>query len=168
MSLAPPCSAHRSAQPALFFVAEPFPRHNVHLALSQSNQHFGSCLVLQYRSGMCGCHFPQRVSLNDLSVIKINSKQLQVCIPVGCVRPASVAATRCQYRGSLFRVDLCPGGSLLEVALPKRWLYPEGSLSRGRPPPSPVDRMTDASKNITLPQTSFAGGNKSMENLHSP
>ena len=26
--------------------------------------------------------------------------------------------------------------------------------------PSPVDRMTDACKNITLPQTSFAGGNK--------
>ena len=26
--------------------------------------------------------------------------------------------------------------------------------------PSPMDRITDASENITLPQTSFAGGNK--------
>ena len=26
----------------------------------------------------------------------------------------------------------------------------------------PVDRMTDASENITLPQTSFAGGNKTI------
>ena len=25
-----------------------------------------------------------------------------------------------------------------------------------------MDRMTDVSKNITLPQTSFAGGNKSV------
>ena len=36
-----------------------------------------------------------------------------------------------------------------------------GCLSRGclsgRPPP-PVTRMTDRCKNITLPQTSFAGG----------
>ena len=27
------------------------------------------------------------------------------------------------------------------------------------PLPPPVDRMTDISKNITLPQTSFVGGN---------
>ena len=31
---------------------------------------------------------------------------------------------------------------------------------RGTHAPSPVDRMTDACKNITLPQTSFAGGNE--------
>ena len=28
--------------------------------------------------------------------------------------------------------------------------------------PSPVNRMTDRCKNITLPQTSFAGGNKEI------
>ena len=28
--------------------------------------------------------------------------------------------------------------------------------------PDPVDRMTDACENITLPQTSFAGGNNSL------
>ena len=42
-------------------------------------------------------------------------------------------------------------------------LCPRGSLSRGslsgRAPPR-VNRMTDRCKNITLPQTSFAGGNE--------
>ena len=28
----------------------------------------------------------------------------------------------------------------------------------GQTPPPPVDRLTDRCKNITLPQTSFAGG----------
>ena len=35
-----------------------------------------------------------------------------------------------------------------------------------RPPPSPVDRMIDMCKSITLPQTSFAGGNKITFYLH--
>ena len=35
-------------------------------------------------------------------------------------------------------------------------------------PPPPVDRMTDACKNITLPQTSFAGGNNSNESYYRP
>ena len=55
-------------------------------------------------------------------------------------------------------VGLHPGGSASEV----------GSKSRGRgvcicgglgKSPFPVNRMTDRCKNITLPQTSFAGGN---------
>ena len=47
--------------------------------------------------------------------------------------------------GSLSRGgNLCPGG-----------LCPEGGLCQGDPP---VDRMTDACENITLPQTSFANG----------
>ena len=48
--------------------------------------------------------------------------------------------------GSLF------GGSLSEGSLSK-------GISGGRPHP-PVNRITDTSKNITFPQTSFAGGNK--------
>ena len=40
----------------------------------------------------------------------------------------------------------------------------EGCLWRGVPGQvlPPVDRMTHASENITLPQTSFAGGNKDV------
>ena len=46
-----------------------------------------------------------------------------------------------------------PGGGLV----PGGW-YP--SMHWGRTPP--VNRMTDRCKNITLPQTSFAGGNELM------
>ena len=35
------------------------------------------------------------------------------------------------------------------------------------PPPPPVDRMTHMCKNITLPQTSFAGGKNRVTRLHS-
>ena len=45
----------------------------------------------------------------------------------------------------------CPG-----VYLPGGGYLPRGYLPRYSPP---VDRMTDRCKNITLPQTSFAGGN---------
>ena len=52
------------------------------------------------------------------------------------------------------------GGCLLRGCLPLvrggDGVYP--SMQWGRPPP--VDRMTDRCKNITLPQTSFAGSNK--------
>ena len=52
---------------------------------------------------------------------------------------------------------------------------PEGlhqAPPQSRPPPGPgtppprsrVNRMTDRCKNITLPQTSFAGGNNVMKN----
>ena len=54
-------------------------------------------------------------------------------------------------RGSLSG-GLCPEGSLSGESLSMR-------VSGGRPHP-PVNRMTDTSKNITFPQTSFAGGNK--------
>ena len=47
-------------------------------------------------------------------------------------------------RGSSVRGGLCPG---------------EGICLEGDPL-SHVNRMTDASKNITLPETLFAGGNK--------
>ena len=69
----------------------------------------------------------------------------QVCIPVGCL-PASVAATKCKCcgKGGLCTGGLCPGG-----------LCPGSLCPEGDPP---VNRMTDTSKNITLPKTSFAGG----------
>ena len=59
-------------------------------------------------------------------------KNYKVCIPVGCVPPL---------------VDVSGGV-----------LHPGGV---GRPPP-PVNRMKHRCKNITLPQTSFMGGNKSF------
>ena len=83
----------------------------------------------------------------------------QECIPVGCVRtPAAVAV---------------PGG--LHQAPPRDQEPPQDQtpLGPGTPPGSdpprgpdflfglgtpPVNRMADRCKNITLPQTSFAGG----------
>ena len=92
----------------------------------------------------------------------------------------SVQGGFCPGEGFLSRGrGLCPGGG---VSVRGRGLCPgggvsvqgEGSLSGGgvsvqgglclcqvgpsgqRPPPSPVDRMTDTSKDISLPQTSFA------------
>ena len=51
---------------------------------------------------------------------------------------------------------LCPEGSLTRGVSVQGISVQEESLS-GRPP-SPVNRMTDRCKNITLPQTLFAGG----------
>ena len=76
--------------------------------------------------------------------MQINSNK-QGCIPVGCVPPAHCWP----YRG---------GGHA--------W---QGGCVAGRhwwhACPPPVDRMTDACKNITLPQTSFAGGTNLVEGL---
>ena len=67
----------------------------------------------------------------------------QECIPVGCVLSAAVAV-----RGE--------GGSPPGT--------PRGQAPPGADPPgsgtTTVNRMTNRCKNITLPQTSFAGGNK--------
>ena len=54
--------------------------------------------------------------------------------------------------GALSRVDLCQGGggvSVQEVSV--QGVYVREGIS--------VNRITDRCKNITLPQTSFAGGN---------
>ena len=58
------------------------------------------------------------------------------------------------------------GGSPSRGVSVRGYLSRRGSLSRGSlsgevsvQGDSPVNRMTDASKNITLPQTSFADGN---------
>ena len=46
------------------------------------------------------------------------------------------------------------------VYLPRGCTFPGGVPAQVS---SPVNRMTDRCKNITLPQTSFAGGNKNYE-----
>ena len=59
------------------------------------------------------------------------------------------------------------GGSPQQGGLPCRGVSPAGGVSlegglpactEADPPPPPVNRMTNRCKNITLPQTSFAGG----------
>ena len=98
-------------------------------------------------------------------------KWKQVCISVGCVTPASVAATRCQSKGSLsggVSVRGClsgVGGSLFREYLPKGvcvWgdggitiqgrlsMVCHGGLCLEREPS--VNRMTDAINNELLAQ----------------
>ena len=67
----------------------------------------------------------------------------QECIPVGCVPAWGVFLPRGVY---------LPGG------VPAGGVYLPGGVPAQVLPP--VNRMTDRCKNITLPQTSFAGGNK--------
>ena len=78
--------------------------------------------------------------------IKYSLPKKQECIPVGCVPPAhwpSVGGVPAQGGCT------CPGGCTYA-----------GVTCPGTPP---VNRMTDRCKNITLLQTSFAGGNNTNE-----
>ena len=79
----------------------------------------------------------EQISTPDLP--NINNLGQQECIPVGCVPPAALAIWGVSTRH------------------PPRTRLP---LPRSRHPP--VNRMTDRCKNITLPQTSFAGGKNSF------
>ena len=54
-----------------------------------------------------------------------------------------------------------PGGCTCPGGVPAMWVYLPGGIGLPRYYPPPVNRMTDRCKNITLPQTSFAGCNKS-------
>ena len=110
----------------------------------------------------------------------------QVCIPVGCVPPASlvcwgggglcpggslseeslvrrvsVYVGRCPGGGSLFKGGLCPGGLCLGVSVRGgvvQGLSAQGvSVTETYTPPSPVDRMTHTCVNSTV---RFAGGNQ--------
>ena len=103
--------------------------------------------------------------------INIKIVKKVVCIPVGCVPPA---CWRIPGIGSASR-GVCLGGvCILGVCIqgvcPTPQVCLQGvcpTLPQGLPTgwgrglgqtPSPVDRMTHRCKNITLPQTSFAGG----------
>ena len=56
----------------------------------------------------------------------VKTSKSQVCISVGCIPPALVAATRCQFWGMSVRDCLCPGISV------KEGLTPGGSMSKGK------------------------------------
>ena len=84
----------------------------------------------------------------------------QEYIPVGCVPPARDRTGGSLSETGLCLGGLCPGGLCLRGSL---WggLCPRGvSVLGGLPDRDPplVNRMTNRCKNITLPQTSFAGG----------
>ena len=99
----------------------------------------------------------------------------QECIPVGCVPPASMVIS----------AVVCPGGrSVIGVYIPLSpeadtpltqrqippcpiacWDTPPLSIACWDTPLPPVNTMTDRCKNITLPQTSFAGGNQQRNKL---
>ena len=58
--------------------------------------------------------------------------------------------------------DLVPGGVPAWSGEGGVYLPGLGGYLPGPPPPSPVNRMTNWCKNITLAQTSFAGGNNKI------
>ena len=77
----------------------------------------------------------------------VQKKKKQECIPIGCVPPVAVAV---------------PGGSPPGTPPPGRAHPPGGSTPREEAPSRrkhPPCGQTHACKHITLPQTSFAGGN---------
>ena len=80
----------------------------------------------------------------------------QDCIPVGCIPPA------CWLYLPAFTVL---GGCLVPGGLPQGVWYPSMQWDR-IPPPHPLwtKFLTHATENITLPQTSFAGGNDRLHN----
>ena len=115
----------------------------------------------------------------DVEIFQMQAKKKQECIPVGCVPPTSCPyLPACTAPGGVPARGVylvpggctCPGGvpgpggctclggipGLGGVYLPAGVYLPGGHLPRY----PPVKRMADRCKNITLPQTSFAGGNK--------
>ena len=69
-------------------------------------------------------------------------------LPRGCTCPVGVPAKGVYLPGTVY--------------LPEGVYLPRGCTCAGT---HPVNRMTDRCKNITLPQTSFAGGNKTFGNI---
>ena len=75
---------------------------------------------------------------------KITSKQ--ECIPVGCIPSAAVAA-----RGVC--IPACTGQGCIPACTGQGGVYLGGICPKGcLPHTSPVNRITDAYENITLPQ----------------
>ena len=96
--------------------------------------------------------------------LKTMAEIKQDCITVGCLPPAccpylpacTVLGGVCSWRGCL---PLVWGGCLPLVPGRCLPLVLGGCIPAcNGADPSPVNRMTDRCKNITLPQTSFAGG----------
>ena len=67
--------------------------------------------------------------------------------------PGGSAPGGCLLSGGLLQGGVCSQGGCLP-------LVPGGCIPACNGANPPVNRMTDRCKNITLPQTSFAGGNK--------
>ena len=104
-----------------------------------------------------------KLCIKELILLKSKCIKIQVCHPVGCVPPSSVAATRCQsWRdlclGRLYLGDLCreslskgvsvgvcvQGGPCLGRGLCRGGLPPEGD--------PPTREQINTSENITFPQ----------------
>ena len=82
-------------------------------------------------------------------------------LPYGCLCPGGGSVQEGLYRGVSVEGGLCPRGlcqgafCLGGLCLGSGVLCSGGSLSEKPDPPG----QTDTCENITLPQTSFAGGN---------
>ena len=105
------------------------------------------------QGGLC-----PRGSLSGRSLFRRSLSGGSLCRGVS-VQGVSVYGSLC--KGVSVQGGLCPevsvqGGLCTGVSVQVGLC--QGDLPRQRPPP-PVDRMTDVSKNITFPQTSFAGSN---------
>ena len=96
----------------------------------------------------------------------------QECILVGCVPPAAVAVPGGSPPGTPTppQKQTPPGAGTPQDQTPPGTRHPPGPDSlwtRHLPPPGPdpplwTEFLTHASENITLPQTSFAGGNNRL------
>ena len=78
----------------------------------------------------------------------------QECIPAGCVPPACRPYSVVSDGG---------GGEWGGLPNPECRPPPWMQTPLDAVPSPPVDRMTKACKNITLPQSSFAGGNEELD-----
>ena len=87
------------------------------------------------------------------TVINKISPTRQECIPVGCIPPASVAVSgEGVYRGACVSAQGCVClGRFQPRGVPAQGVSAWGVSATPR-------GHTDACENITLPQTSFAGG----------
>ena len=84
----------------------------------------------------------------------------QECIPVGCV----LSALYCTWGVSLTETPIWTETPLDRDPSEGTWDQAARQEVTSYRDPT-VNRMTDASKNITLPQTSFAGGKKDDVNI---
>ena len=79
---------------------------------------------------------------------KKNSKQ--ECIPVGCIPPASVVTTRCQYRRGVHYSGCTFWGDVYQGPGTRHTYPPQKGSGTGHT--TRLDRITDTCENITFPQ----------------